>query len=223
MKAIDIGKVHIDWLGHAGFRLRGDNLVVYIDPYDVGGYISYEDQADVLLITHEHFDHCSPQDIQKVRKSTATTLIPTNCSLQFRGDARRIEAGDVLRDELAIKGLNIEIVAAYNINKSFHPPGEGVGYVVELEGLRIYHAGDTDLIDEMASIEADVVLLPIGGNYTMDEKQAAEAVSCIGPAYVIPMHYGSVEGTDADVDLFKTLVEKRSKAKVIILENNTNS
>jgi L-ascorbate metabolism protein UlaG (beta-lactamase superfamily) len=205
LKSIDIGKVHIDWLGHSGFRLRGNNLVVYIDPYDVGDYISYADQADVLLITHEHFDHCSPRDIQKVRKSTATTLIPTSCSLQFRGDARRIEAGDVLRDELAIKGLNIEVVAAYNIDKPFHPPGEGVGYVVELESLRIYHAGDTDLIDEMAAIEADVVLLPIGGNYTMDEKQAAEAVSWMGPSYVIPMHYGSVEGTDADVDLFKNL------------------
>jgi L-ascorbate metabolism protein UlaG (beta-lactamase superfamily) len=214
--------VHIDWLGHAGFRLRGDNLVVYIDPYNVGGYIDYEDQADVLLITHEHFDHCSPQDIQKVRKSTTTTLIPTSCSLQFRGDARRIEAGDVLRDELAIKGLNIEVVAAYNIDKPFHPAGEGVGYVIELEGLRIYHAGDTDLIDEMASIEADIVLLPIGGYYTMDEKEAAEAVSCIKPAYVIPMHYGSVEGTDADTDLFKKLVEKRNKAKVIILENNSD-
>jgi len=223
LKSIDIGKVHIDWLGHSGFRLRGNNLVVYIDPYDVGDYISYADQADVLLITHEHFDHCSPRDIQKVRKSTATTLIPTSCSLQFRGDARRIEAGDVLRDELAIKGLNIEVVAAYNIDKPFHPPGEGVGYVVELESLRIYHAGDTDLIDEMAAIEADVVLLPIGGNYTMDEKQAAEAVSWMGPSYVIPMHYGSVEGTDADVDLFKKLVEKRSKAKVIILENNMDS
>jgi len=218
MKSLHIGSVTIEWLGHAGFILRAEENVVYIDPYKVPLYIGYEDQADVLLITHEHFDHCSPDSIPKVRKSTATTLVPESCGLEFRGDARRVEAGDVLHDELSIKGLNIDIVPAYNIGKPNHPKGMGVGYVVEIGGKRIYHAGDTDLIDEMKEINADVVLLPVAG-YGMDEAAAAEAVSLINPEIAIPMHYGSLEGMDADIDLFISLVKQKAPdVEVVILE-----
>ncbi len=219
MKKLDVGSATIEWLGHAGFVLRDEGHVVYIDPYKVPRYIGYDDQADVLLITHEHHDHCSPKSIQKVRKSTATTLIPESCSLEFRGDARRVEAGDVLHDELFIKGLNIDVIPAYNVEKSNHPIGTGVGYIVEIGGKRIYHAGDTDLIDEMKGIQADVFLLPIAG-YGMDEEAASDAVALIKPGIAIPMHYGTLEGMDGDTDLFISLVKQKAPdVEVVILEN----
>lgn len=219
MKSFQIGSATIEWLGHAGFILRDDTHVVYIDPYRVPSYIGYEDQADILLITHEHFDHCSPEAIHKVRKSNTTTLIPERLTLQFRGDARRVEEGDVLHGELAIKGLNIDVVPAYNINKPNHPKGTGVGYIVEIGDKRVYHAGDTDLINEMKKLNADVVLLPIAG-YGMDEGKAAEAVSVIGPEVAIPMHYGALEGMGGDPDLFASLVKENvPDVRVVILES----
>jgi L-ascorbate metabolism protein UlaG (beta-lactamase superfamily) len=222
MKSLHIGSVTIEWLGHAGFVFRAGENVVYIDPYQIPSYIDYEDQADVLLITHEHFDHCSPESICKVRKSTATTLIPESCCLKFRGDARRVEAGDVLHGDLSIKGLDIDVVQAYNTGKPNHPKGMGVGYIVGIEGKRIYHAGDTDLIEEMKEIKADVVLLPIAG-FGMDEDAAAQAVAWIKPEIAIPMHYGCLEGMDGDTDRFISLVKQRAPGvEVMILENIVN-
>ena len=219
MNSTNIGNVTIEWLGHAGFVLRGQGRVVYIDPYSIPDVIEYGDQADILLITHEHSDHCCPESIRKVRKSDATTLIPESCSLQFRGDARRIEEGDVLDGDLAIKGLNINIVAAYNNGKPFHPPGIGVGYIIEIAGKKIYHAGDTDLIPEMDDLSVDVALLPIGGTYTMDVAEAAEAAARIHPKVAIPMHYNCVDGTEADPERFKELVmDKAPDVDVIILQ-----
>jgi L-ascorbate metabolism protein UlaG (beta-lactamase superfamily) len=221
MKHLRTGSVTIEWLGHSGFILRDEATVVYIDPYIIPPYIGYEDQADVLLITHEHPDHCSPEAITRVRKSTATTLVPESCSLNFRGDARRVREGDVLHGELAIKGLNIDVVPAYNISKPNHPRGMGVGYVVEIGGKRVYHSGDTDLIREMEEIKADIALLPIAG-YGMDEESAAEAVAVINPEITIPMHYGSLPGMDADPLRFASLVrEKAPDVRVEVLERTS--
>ncbi|MEA1985811.1 MAG: MBL fold metallo-hydrolase [Euryarchaeota archaeon] len=219
MNSTNIGNVTIEWLGHAGFVLRGQGHVVYIDPYVIPDVIKYEDQADLLLITHEHSDHCYPESIRKIRKSDATTLIPESCSLQFRGDARRIKEGDMLNGDLAIKGMEIEIVAAYNKGKPFHPRGIGVGYIIGIAGKKIYHAGDTDLIPEMDNISVDVALLPIGGTSTMDVAEAAEAAARIHPKVAIPMHYNCVDGTGADPEVFKELVrDKAPDVDVIILQ-----
>jgi L-ascorbate metabolism protein UlaG (beta-lactamase superfamily) len=219
MNSITIDSVRIQWLGHSSFLLEGDGKKIYIDPFELNEEPAFDDKADILLITHEHFDHCSPEDIRKVRRSDSTTLIPENCSLQFRGDARRVAEGDVLADELEIKGTRIEVVPAYNLNKEYHPRGFGVGYIVELGGIRIYHAGDCDFFPEMASIKADVALLPIGGTYTMNEEEAASAAAVISPRIVIPMHYGRAGRTDGNPEKFKTLVHsKNQKIDVIILE-----
>jgi L-ascorbate metabolism protein UlaG (beta-lactamase superfamily) len=220
MNRVKIGKVTIEWLGHSGFLFEGDEKKIYIDPYDLSEEPDFEDKADILLITHEHSDHCSPEDIRKVRRSDSTTLIPENLSLQFKGDARRIAEGDVLADGLEIKGTRIEVVPAYNLDKPYHPRGLGVGYIVELGGIRIYHAGDCDFIPEMKNINVDVALLPIGGTYTMDEEEAANAAAAISPKYVIPMHYGKPDITDGDPEKFKALVHsKNPEINVIILNS----
>lgn len=220
MNNVKIGSVNIEWLGHSGFLLEGDGKKIYIDPYDLSEERAFEDKADILLITHEHFDHCSPEDIRKVRRSDSTTLIPENLSLQFKGDARRITEGDVLADGLEIKGTRIEVVPAYNLDKPYHPRGLGVGYIVELGGIRIYHAGDCDFFPEMKNIRTDVALLPIGGTYTMDEEEAANAAAAISPKYVIPMHYGKPDVTDGDPEKFKALVHGKSPdINVIILDS----
>ena len=220
MNNVKIGSVNIEWLGHSGFLLEGDGKKIYIDPYDLSEEPAFEDKADILLITHEHFDHCSPEDIRKVRRSDSTTLIPENLSLQFKGDARRITEGDVLANGLEIKGTRIEVVPAYNLDKPYHPRGLGVGYIVELGGIRIYHAGDCDFFPEMKNIRTDVALLPIGGTYTMDEEEAANAAAAISPKYVIPMHYGKPDVTDGDPEKFKALVHgKNPDINVIILDS----
>ncbi|WP_292376805.1 MBL fold metallo-hydrolase [Methanosarcina sp. UBA411] len=220
MNNVKIGSVNIEWLGHSGFLFEGDGKKIYIDPYDLSEEPAFEDKADILLITHEHFDHCSPEDIRKVRRSDSTTLIPENLSLQFKGDARRITEGDVLADGLEIKGTRIEVVPAYNLDKPYHPRGLGVGYIVELGGIRIYHAGDCDFFPEMKNIRTDVALLPIGGTYTMDEEEAASAAAAISPKYVIPMHYGKPDVTDGDPEKFKALVHgKNPDINVIILDS----
>ncbi|MBW6469842.1 MAG: MBL fold metallo-hydrolase [Methanosarcinaceae archaeon] len=221
MSSTTIKNVTINWLGHSSFMIKGEGKNIYIDPYVLPDKVDYEDQADIILITHEHYDHCSPEAIRKVRKSDSTTLIPQNCTLEFRGDARRISEGDMLTGDLAIKGIGIEIVPAYNINKSYHPKGFGVGYIIEIDGVRIYHSGDTDLIPQMKGLSVDVALLPIGGTYTMDESEAAEAAVVISPDVVIPMHYNYLDSTPADADLFKKLVQdKNPDIEVIILSSS---
>jgi L-ascorbate metabolism protein UlaG (beta-lactamase superfamily) len=219
MNSVDIEGIRIQWFGNSGFLLEGDGKKIYIDPYQIGEEPTFDDKADILLITHEHFDHCSPQDIRKVRRSDSTTLIPESCSLEFKGDARRVAEGDILADGLEIKGVRIEVVPAYNLDKPYHPRGLGVGYIIELEGLRIYHAGDTDFIPEMESLSADIALLPVGGTYTMNEEEASRAAVVISPNSVIPMHYGDSEGIDGDPERFKALVHsKNPDINVIILD-----
>ena len=220
MNRVKIEDVTIQWLGNSGFLLEGDGKKIYIDPYQIGEEPAFDDKADILLITHEHFDHCSPEDIRKVRRSDSTTLIPESCSLEFRGDARRVEEGDILADGLEIKGVRIEVVPAYNLDKSYHPRGLGVGYIIELGGLRIYHAGDCDFFPEMETFSVDIALLPIGGTYTMDEEEAASAAAVISPKVVIPIHYGNPGEIDGNPERFKALVHsKNPDINVIILDS----
>ncbi|AKB73316.1 putative metal dependent hydrolase [Methanosarcina lacustris Z-7289] len=220
MNDIKIEGVTIQWFGNSGFLLEGDGKKIYIDPYQIGEEPAFDDKADILLITHEHFDHCSPEDIRKVRRSDSTTLIPESCSLEFKGDARRVEEGDILADGLEIKGVRIEVVPAYNLDKPYHPRGLGVGYIIELGGLRIYHAGDCDFFPEMETFSADIALLPIGGTYTMDEEEAASAAAVISPKVVIPMHYGIPGEIDGNPERFKALVHsKNPNINVIILDS----
>lgn len=190
----------IIWLGHASFKIKVKELLIYTDPYN----LSHQPPADIILITHQHYDHCSPEDINKIRKPDTAIAAPGDCA-PILGDINQALPGK----RLEIKGVKIEVVPAYNLNKQFHQKSKGwVGYIIDTPNGRVYHAGDTDNIPEMAGIKADIVLLPVGGTYTMDAKEAHRSVLKIRPRLAIPMHYGAVAGSRRDAEEFKSLCEK---------------
>ena len=211
MKTKDlIDRLH--WLGHDSFRLDGPPTI-YFDPWKLSGRPPL---AGLVLVSHEHHDHCSPDDVKKV--SGPDTVVVSNA-----GSAARLRDPQVMRpgDRLTLAGVEIEAVRAYNVNKfrspgvPFHPrEADHVGYVVTWEGVRLYFAGDTDHIPEMADIACDVALLPVSGTYVMTVEEAAEAAGTINPEIVVPMHYGAGIGTALDGQRFTELYD----GKVVLLQ-----
>lgn len=193
---------NIHWLGHDSFRIDGKRGVVYIDPYR----LKEGPKADLILITHEHADHASPVDVEKIRKSDTVIVAPAAAAAKLSGAVTTVAPGD----ELTVKGVAIRAVPAYNLNKfrspgvPYHPREAGyVGYVVAVDGVRIYHAGDTDHIPEMAGLAPDVALLPVSGIYVMTAEEAAAAAAAIGPKAAVPMHVGEGIGALEDAARFK--------------------
>lgn len=194
-----LGKLH--WLGHDSFRLDGPPII-YFDPWqlrptDIGGSGRV---ADLVLVSHEHGDHCSPQDIEAVSGPDTLVLCSSGAAEQLPG-ARIIRPGE----SMTVAGVEVEAVHAYNINKfrspgvPFHPrEADMVGYIVTIGGQRLYFAGDTDHIPEMADFDCTVALLPVSGKYVMTAEEAAEAARAIQPQVVVPMHFGSGIGTADD-------------------------
>lgn len=185
----------IHWLGHASFRIDAGKTVVYIDPWKLP---PGQPAADLILITHAHHDHLSAEDVHQIARAGTVIVCPTACMAQLAGDVRGVAPGD----RLTIQSIEIEAVEAYNTDKPNHPrSARNVGYVLTIGERRIYHAGDTDLIPEMDAIRCDVAMLPIGGTYTMNARQAADAAAHIKPQVVIPMHWGDIVGSQRDVDV----------------------
>lgn len=200
---------NIHWLGHAAFRIETDKTI-YIDPWRLK---STRPTADVILVTHDHHDHLSPDDIARILELDTIIVCPPSCASRLRGDVRTVSAGD----SLEIEGITIRAVPAYNTNKPNHPRDHGnVGYVITVDGQKIYHAGDTDLIPEMSEIACDVALLPVGGTYTMDAEEAARALEIIQPEVAIPMHWGTIVGSIEDAERFKKLAPEG--VRVVILK-----
>jgi L-ascorbate metabolism protein UlaG (beta-lactamase superfamily) len=186
----------IDWLGHASFRVTEGDTVIYIDPWKLKGS---PPPADLILVSHDHRDHLSPDDIALIAKPDTVIVCPASCAEQLSGDIRVVAVGDSLQ----VGDVAIETVPSYNTNKPNHPQEAGnLGFVVTVGGRRIYHAGDTDLIPEMADIRCDVALVPMGGRYTMDAAEAAQALASIRPQVAVPMHWGGIVGTVDDVQAF---------------------
>ena len=188
---------------HSSIRIdAGPGAVVYVDPFrlDVEPH-----DADLVLVTHSHYDHYSPEDIEKVAKAGTLFVAPASMAEELP-QATLVLPGDACEP---LPGLRVEAVSAYNLNKQFHPKANGwVGYVVTtLGGVRVYVAGDTDDLPENRSIACDVALVPAGGTYTMDAHEAAAFVNAMKPAVAIPEHYGTVTGTPDDGKVFGSLVE----------------
>ncbi|HHT9153632.1 MAG TPA: MBL fold metallo-hydrolase [Candidatus Hypogeohydataceae bacterium YC40] len=210
-----IDGITITWLGHDSMKIKavvaptGASRVIYIDPFR----LKEKEAADIVLITHEHYDHCSPEDVAKIAKKDTVVIGTTDVTPRFKGATRTIKAGD----SVTIHGVTIEAVPAYNTNKKFHPRASGwVGYIINIGGKRVYHAGDTDHIPEMESLkDIYVALVPISGIYVMTAEEAAEAVNKIKPKVAVPMHYGSVVGTKADAERFKKLVKEPVKVEIL--------
>jgi len=194
----------LSWLGHASFRLSRGGATLYFDPWKLS---SEPHDADLVLIGHPHFDHLDPADVAKVARAETEVVTVAECAEKlkaagFAGTIRVVKPGD----KLQAKGVSIEVVPAYNTDKKFHPKENGwAGFIVELDGVRIYHAGDTDFIPEMQGLKTDVALLPVSGTYVMTAEQAAEAAKAINPKVAVPMHYGSIVGTAADAKRFQEL------------------
>jgi len=203
--ALTVNGVEILWLKHDAFLLRGKGVAVAIDPYQPS---KVPERADLVLVTHDHFDHCDPAAIRQIAKPDAVVVAPQSAAakLQGIGTVQVVKAGDVLME----KGVTVKVVPAYNVRtdrQRFHPKTYGgVGYLITLAGKVIYHAGDTDVIEEMGQLgQVDVALLPVSGTYVMDAQEAAEAVKKIRPAHVVPMHWGSIVGSRADAERFAQL------------------
>ncbi len=191
--------MRIDWLGHSSVRVETAETVIYIDPYR----IESTKRADIILITHDHFDHLSLPDIERVLGEETVVVSPPGCEVP--GKHVILEAGR----QTTLNSIRIEAVPAYNIDKRFHPrSAQGVGYLIFSEGEVLYHAGDTDLIDEMERINPTVALLPVSGTYVMTAEVAAEAAKQLAPKIAIPIHYGAgVAGTVDDAERFAALLE----------------
>ncbi len=197
----------IDWLGHDSFRIDAGGLIVYIDPWKLG---SDSPKADIILITHDHYDHCSPEDVAMIQKDDTEIVCCPDSEGKLSGMIHTVAPGD----KITVKGIPIEAVRAYNVDKKFHPKRNNwVGYIITVDGVRIYHAGDTDFIPEMKEINADIALLPVSGTYVMTAREAVEAAKVIGAKIYIPMHYGTIVGSDADAEYFR----KNAPGKVLVL------
>ena len=219
---MQINDIGIKWLGHAGFLIE-NSRVIYIDPYNIKeGF----EKADLILITHSHYDHCSVADINKIVKEGTKIILPADCQSKITRFDVPIKMEVVEPGQELISGdVKISVLPAYNVDKHFHPKDESwVGYLIKTDGLIIYHAGDTDVIPEMQKLtgykQSDkkfVALLPVGGRFTMNAEEAAEAAKLIKPDLAIPMHYGSIVGSEDDAREFKELCEERG-VDVEILE-----
>jgi len=200
-------KAKVKWLGHASFRVDGAGATVYIDPWKLKTFAP----ADVVCITHSHFDHLSEEDVDKIRKPSTVIIGPPDCAGSFGASFKKIAPGQSLQ----IGDVTVEAVPAYNTDKEFHQRNKNwVGYVITIDGVRVYHTGDSDMIPEMSSMSVDVALVPVGGTYTMSVPQAAEAVKKINPKVAVPMHCGDIVGTLDDRTAFKSA----SSVPVVILD-----
>ncbi|MCX5856468.1 MAG: MBL fold metallo-hydrolase [Deltaproteobacteria bacterium] len=187
----------IKWLGHSSVKIEAGKII-YIDPWK----IKMGQKADLILISHTHHDHLSPADIKKIQKEETVIIASSDAASHLSGDVRVLKPGQ----EVTVHGITVQAIPAYNIGKAYHPKAsQWIGFLLTVEGKTIYYGGDTDLIPEMQRIRADIVILPVGGTYTMTAKEAAEAVNLIRPEVAIPIHYGDIVGTLEDAIQFKGL------------------
>jgi L-ascorbate metabolism protein UlaG (beta-lactamase superfamily) len=199
--------INFKWLGHASFRICHEDTVIYIDPWKLK---DAPQDATIVLVSHSHYDHYSAEDIKRV-SGPETKLIASADVIGQHGNGQAIMPGQ----RIELEGISVTGVPSYNPNKQFHPKSNNwVGFIIELGSKRIYYAGDTGLTDEMKALKnIDVALLPVGGTYTMDAEDAAEAVTYIKPKQAIPYHWGDIVGTRKEAEQF----DKKVLCNVMIM------
>ena len=200
----------IRWYGHDTFSIES-GARIFFDPYK----LSKQSEADLILISHDHFDHLSLEDLQKISTTKTTIVAAKECVNKITGIAFKEKMGIAPGEEKTVNGIRIRAISAYNIDKinhdtkkPFHPKEDNkIGFLVNINGIVIYHTGDSDLIPEMFNLRPDILLIPVSGTYVMTNKEAAKATEIIKPKIAIPMHYGTIVGTERDATEFKNLVK----------------
>ena len=211
---MNLDGVEIKWLGHSGFLVRS-NKTIYIDPFNVK---ENSEKADIILITHSHYDHCSVADMKRLIKEGTKIVLTADSQSKITRSEIPIDIRIIApNQELVLGEVKISAMPAYNLDKSFHPKEEEwVGYIIKINDVLIYHAGDTDLIPEMQKLtgynqpdKKFIALLPIGGRFTMGVEEAVEAAKLIKPLLAIPMHYGGIVGSREDAEEFVKLCKEQ--------------
>lgn len=201
----------LSWLGHDGI-LYQNKKTIYFDPFQITGGPA----ADIILISHDHFDHCSPDDVKKIQTKDTIIVTEADSAKKLSGKIEVLKPGETK----TIQGITIEAVPSYNTNKDFHVQAKGwLGFVVTLEGVRVYHPGDTDLIPEMKDIKADIAFLPVSGTYVMGAQEAVEAAKVLKPKIAIPIHYGAIVGTEEDAKTFASLLKGTVEVRILNKKN----
>lgn len=195
---------------HSSIKIT-KGIIIYIDPFRIN---EEKHDADLILITHDHYDHYSPEDIKKVIKKDTIIVAPKTINeLNNKENITFVEPNQTYN----INGYKIDTIPAYNISKHLHPKENNwIGYIIEIDGLKYYVAGDTDITPENRQIKCDVALIPIGGTYTMDYKEASELINIIKPKIAIPTHYGSIVGDITDGEKFKKLIDNTIDVQILI-------
>lgn len=206
---------NIELLCHSSIRINKEKII-YIDPYKIEK--DYND-ADLIFVTHDHYDHYSEEDIDKVKKENTVIIAPEELltKLLRKGFRQDYIITVEPNKEYMTEGIKFETIPAYNTNKQFHPKeNEWVGYIIEIKGIRYYIAGDTDITEENKKVKCDVAFIPVGGTYTMDFKEAAYLINEIKPKIAVPTHYGSVVGTEQDAIDFVRLLHPITKGIILM-------
>ena len=207
---------NIEVLYHSSIRIN-KGKTIYIDPFKIDR--NYND-ADIIFITHDHYDHYSEEDIDKVINENAVIVIPEELLTKVLKKGINKDAIVTVEPDkkYMVQGIKFETVPAYNTYKTFHPKENGwVGYVIEINGIKYYIAGDTDITEENKKVKCDVAFVPVGGTYTMDFKEAAQLVNQIQPKVAVPIHYGSVVGTKQDAEEFIKLLHTNIKGVILMI------
>lgn len=193
-----------------------DKKIIYFDPYQIE---EESHDADMIFITHDHYDHLDFQSISKIKKDDTVIILPNTCARKLIADKKDMTQyiGVNPNEQYFIKEINVTTIPSYNTNKEFHKKTENwVGYIIELNNEKIYVSGDTDINEDIKKVKCDIALIPIGGTYTMNKEEAAELINIIKPKVVIPTHYAKIVGELKDGEDFKSLINKETECHLLI-------